>query len=248
MSAMFSNSINSIKSALSPVCRVLDSFESINMAEHFNEVLCFVGTKDYKATQICFGASGTRFLIAEVTLSVDILADRTMTAAQLKTLADNTVMITIANIGLNISSIGRKECIFSKTHSRHTTTVEVVIEEKIPMSAVVIPTVFLNGVAEPMLTNHEIIKGTKTVQTSLVNKAMLSGKVCPVPNKITLSGKLLLSEANSTLNRYSELSDTVMPVIVGANVFNNMLLTSIDLKQIGTSACQVTLELTEVNE
>lgn len=248
MSAMFGNSINTIKSALSPVCRVLDSFESINMAEHFDEVLCFVGTKDYKAGEICFGANGNRFLIANVTLSVDILADRKMTAAELKTLADSTVMITLANLGLNILSIQRKECAFSKAHSRFMTTVELVIEDKIPMSAVIAPTVLLNGIAEPMFTTHEITKGTKTVQTPLVNKAMLSGKVCPVPNKVSLSGKLLLSEVKTALTRFDELSGVVMPLIIGSNVFTNMLLTNISLKQTGASVCQITLELTEVNE
>ena len=211
-------------------------------------MLSFVGVQSYKTRDSYTAVSGERFYEAEVKICVDILADRSMTAAELKSFADNAILPMISNLGLDVISLERKNCEFSKAHSRYAAAVELEYRDKIPMPTRTASAVIINGTLEPMLTAYRIIKDTKTSQTPLVNKTMLSNLVSPMPTKLVLSGKLPFAEADAAISHYSAISGLQIPVNIGANTFSNMVLTSLDLKQISTNGCEITLELTEVNE
>ncbi len=245
---MFNNTLNLIKTSLSPFCKILDSFDGINMQEHLNEMLCFVGISDYKTGEVCVGISGNRFFAVKLSVCVDILAERTMTASQLVTVADEAFVKTLSTVGIDLVSIERKNCEFSKSHSRYKVSVLLELEDKLSLPSLNSAPVLINGNLEPSLQSYRIAGASKTACTPLINNAMLSNPVCPMPVKIVLSGFVPFAEADAAYSRYNSLSNVRVPINIGANTFNNMLLTGVDISRKSESVCSVSLEFTEVNE
>ena len=245
---MFTNTLHSIKTSLSPFCKTFDSFDSLNMQEHLNEMLCFVGITNYKTGEVCVGINGNRYFAVKLSVCVDILADRTMTASQLAAVADSAFVKTLSNIGLDLISVERKNCEFSKAHSRYKTSVTLELEDKLSLPSITSSSVLLNGALEPSLQTYQIINSIKTASTPLVSKGVLSNSVCQMPTKIILGGFLPFAEADSVYSRYMALSNTRVPINIGANTFTNMVLTNINLAKKSDSVCSVSLEFTEVNE
>lgn len=247
MSAVFENVLNSVKEVAGVFCRAFDSFAQINMHEHMNEPFCFVGIKSYKFSDKAYlSANGMSHYNATVKVYIELLSSKTMEAGEIVGMADSIVQV-LTTLGEKITSLERKPCEYSKVHSRYITSIE--FETPVPVAFRTNDSIYaaINGVTEPFFTAFRVKRGIKTSQVAVVDKVLLSSIVREEPDKVTLIGRISISETDNMVEKLSKYIGTLNTINLGVNTYINMTATSLDVKADDNKTAEISIEFTEVN-
>lgn len=247
MSAVFENVLNSVKEITSIFCQTFDSFSHINMHEHMNEPFCFVEIKSYKTSDKSYlNTSGTSYYNALVRVHIDVLSSKNMQAGETVGIADSMVQI-LTTLGIDIASLERKPCEYSKLHSRYIASIE--FDTQVPVTYKINNSIYaaINGVTEPFFTSFRAKKGLKTSQAASVDRSLLSSIVSEEPDRVTLIGRLSIDETDNMVEKLSGYIGKLNTINLGINYYTNMTATSIDVKANDNKTAEISVEFTEVN-
>lgn len=244
---MFDAELNAIKTALSGVFdRVLDIFDGINMPEHRNETLCFVGIGGYKLLKPVYGGAAP----CELSFTVQALGKRTMSAAELSALFDGYAVAAIEGCGLSVDSIKREACTYSKEQQRHKITAEVKVISSLSAPSA-LPAVELTVGEEVIggMDEFKIERKISTGETPTIDSGIKTRVIGEKPTKITVKGN---ASRLAAAGIYSKLcgflgGQTVTVSLAGIS-FAKMMLTELSLYGSDRDFSGITAEFSGVNE
>ena len=223
-----------------------DSFESLNMNEHLNETLCFVGVSEYKLGRALPNAVSIGVSPLYTTFTVTALGKRNMSASELVSYVDGSVIPAVRLSILNIRAINRKSCVYSKEHGRYSLSFEVETFCEQTSSFTTSLNVFFNGTYYGFFSDWSISQGYKTYKLGTIYAGSVSGISRKEPNELTVSGELIASEGKEAYSSVAQFLGTVVTVSVDGILFPNLLLKEVKYEKNGESA-KLIARLCEVN-
>lgn len=247
---MSDNTSDKIKSALQGCFdTVCDLFDGLNMPEHKNELLCFVGLDSYSVSEPVYGALGAQRVI-EAKYLVKALAKRGMSAKELCDSFDEKAVPALMAAGLEPSQIKRGSCAYSREQGRHTVFAELTLKScENTGEAFESLSVSVDGTQLYGLTSYEISRSVKTGETPTLGAGIRSRIVGIRPTKITLRGNLGFA-APSVYTQLSTYLGSAVPqtVAVAGMSFSGMVMTGLELVGNPDKTSRIEAVFTEVNE
>lgn len=222
-----------------------DSFDSLNMNEHLNETLCFVGVSEYKLGRALPNAVSTGVSPLYATFTVTALGKRNMSASELVSYIDSSVIPAVRLSILDVRAINRKPCIYSKEQGRYSVSfeVETYCEQSSAYTASL--NVFLNGTYYGFFSDWSVSQGYKTYKLGTIYAGSVSGISRKEPSELSVSGELIASQGKEAYSSVAQYLGTVVTVSVDGILFPNLLLKEVKYEKNGESA-KLTARLCEV--
>ena len=245
------DSTDLIKQALAKIFdRVLDLFDGINMPEHKNETLCFVGLDGYKLSEPLPDGSGASARSAEVKYLIKALSKRNMSAKELAELFDSHAAEALLSCGLAVKELKRGSCSYSKEQDRHALTAEITVGATLEGGGEAESIGFSVGGEEYFfIRSFEIKNAFKTADTATIGGGIRTRAVGKKPLSITLKGSTAGSGAFEAYTSLSEnLNGAPITVTVGEAEFSSMVLTELLLSGKADGNYAIEIGFTEVNE
>lgn len=246
---MLDTSLNAINSVLAQSFdMVVGLYDSVNMNEHKNESICFVGIDGYKLTDP-LNTGGSVMWGSRVRYLIKALGGRTATAQGLCALIDDTVIPALGAV-MGTSEISRGEAVFIREQGRYCVSCEIIFFTA-PAAAVPGTVSLAVGTATySCMTFFEIAKVVKTGETSTINNGIRTRIIGIRPSKITVKGEGASAVISSV---YTSLSASLGNVItggisVGGIAFTGVAMTELRLDAEADGKAKITVEFTEVNE
>ncbi len=240
--------LNALKTALEGIFdRVLDLFDGINISEHRNETLCFAGVGGYKLERAVYGGNAP----CEVVFSVRALGSRTMSAVDLSALFDEKALPAIEGCGLDIVSIKRQMCAYSKEQQRHEIFADVTVNT----------TVLCGGAAQSVgltvdgeevsgMSDFRVERKLSVGETPTLESGIKTRVIGEKPMKITAKGVTSRDAAAGIYSRLAPLLGAGIPTLVAVSgmSFGAMILSGLSLYGAGPGFSGIELEFCGVNE
>lgn len=248
---MLDISANAIKNVLAiSFERVLGLYDEINMGEHKNESLCFVGIDGYKFSEPITQPDSVRWR-SETKYLIKALGTRTTDAETLCGLIDDTVVPSLKAVS-GVSEIKRGEAQYLREQGRYCVTCELIFCEKPASAPVLVPQIdfSVGGTPYSCMNSFTVSHVVKTGETPTLGNGIRSRIVGTRPAKITVKGEWISSVVSTV---YSGLSQSLGSVItggisVGGAAFSGVAMTGLSLDVGADGFSKITVEFTEVNE
>lgn len=240
---------DAVKAALLNVFgNVYPLYGDLNVSEHRLENICFAGTESIKLFEPEHDAAGGSIRICETKYAVKVLGKRNAGAAELEEFFDKNVVPAISGSGAFVKEIKRCGTVYSKEQTGYIASAEVTLSSSEAFSGAgeSVPVV-LDGGPLAGVDSFEIIRSSLTSETPTLGSGIRSRFVGARPVRIVLKGR---SRGGSAL--YVLLSPhfglKIGSLSVGGSVYENMVLTGLELKGSSDGGNELRAEFTEVNE
>ncbi len=240
-----------IKQALSDVFdRVLDLYDGINIPEHKNELLCFVGIDSYILSEPVSDGTGSVYRSAEVKYLIKLLGRKNMSAAELAGIFDKNAADALFAGGMNIVELKRNSASYSKEQGCHTLTAQLTVSSTAAVQGTPESVSFsVGGRGFLCMTSYEIKNAVKTADTPTIGNGIRTRTVGKKPVVITIKGAVPSGGASAVYSSLSTyLSGAKQSVSVDGMTFASMVMTGLDLIGSTDGVSKLTVEFTEVNE
>ncbi len=225
--------------------RIEDSFERTNIISHLNETVAYVEVNGYVARNIRHDDSGNGYRVYEAVYKLTALGARSMTAEELTGLMDNEVLSAIGDVDMNILSVTRHPCEYSKEQGRYRVALDIKVGIDLP-SETNVREVTINNAQWKIFTDVTVKNSVKLYKLGLVNGSVASGMARNEPKTVALRANMSLDAAMGLYYTFSLQKGTVNSVTIDGITFGMMLLSSVscDISQRGAV---VTVEFCEVS-
>lgn len=234
---MLVEQLNIIKSSVESFFDgVYDSFESINMNEHLNETLCFVGISGYKMGKSLPNVAGVGYSPLNATFTVTALGKRNMSANDLVGYVDSRAVPAVRLTDLEVLSINRKPCVYSKEHGRYSVSFEIETYREQPTAYASKLSVLFGTTSFAFFNDWECLQGYKTYKLGSLYGNSICGTVRKEPCEIAVKGELIASAGQTAYLTVSAYLGTVMSLSLDGTLFSNMLLKEVEYEKNGESA------------
>lgn len=246
---MLDFSANAVTAVLSQSFEwVVGLHDSINMNEHKNESICFVGIDGYKLSEPIFSGSGVTWS-SRVRYLIKVLAKRTMSAQALCSLIDDTVIPALSSVA-GVSEISRGEAVYIREQGRYCVSCELVFATAPPPAAAGIVALTVGTVAYSCMNAFEISNVVKTGETPTLNNGIRTRIIGVRPSTVTVKGEGASGVIGAA---YTSLSPSLGSVItggisVGGIAFTGVAMTELKLDTGADGKAKITVVFTEVNE
>ncbi len=233
---------NAVKNS---VDEVEHSFERLGYFTHLNETVAFCELLKY--TTLCkesrFKYTGTN--VNEGVFRVSILGKRGMTSRELCELADSRILPSLRNADIDIISITRNPCEYSREQSRYRLSID--ITARLPDDGLFVSEHIVRiGTSDYFyFSDISVYDGMKMYNETTGNGACLSGSLSPQPKRVTLKAYIYPESSMITYTEFRLMKGLAYSLAIDGAEFNSMMLSAVscDLTERGNT---LTLEFTEV--
>lgn len=228
--------------------RVVGLYDTLNMNEHKNESICFVGIDGYKLTEPVPVEGGVIFS-SRVKCLIKALAKRTMSAQALCSLIDDTVIPGLSSV-FGVSEINRGEALYLREQGRYCVSCELVFATAPAPVTPGFVSLTVGTTSYSCMNAFEIAKIVKTGETPTLNNGIRTRIVGVRPSAITVKGEGTSAVIGAA---YTSLSPSLGSVItggitVGGIAFTGVAMTELRLDTEADGKAKITVTFTEVNE
>ncbi len=233
---------NAVKNS---VDEVEHSFERLSYFTHLNETVAFCELFEYSSLckDSCVSYSGKAS--GEAVFRVSVLGKRGMSAKELCQLADSQLVPALKNTSLDLISVTRKPCEYSREQARYRITVDIVAQVITDELYEAKHTVIIGEAEYRYFSDISISNGTKMYNEATCNGNFLSGVLANEPKKITLKAYILPENSMLFYQNLNQRKGMLYPVSVDGVSFNQMLMSKVSC-DLGERRTILTVELTEV--
>lgn len=223
------------------------SFDSVRLFDHQNEILCFISLDDRSVSEEKFIYSQNVYRLCEDKIKITLLSSQNGSAREIEELSDSDIIPKLKASGLKIKKLTFSNSGFSKTHLRFKLDIFLTVEEserldnEIPLSFS-IDTVPINYFLDYELELENDFYKKHTVAGNMINSLRTQK-----PRKLRLISHFNNEEAASAFEYLSSYSVGIRILSLCSVDYYSMVMSKLEARPIGNGLIKIVCEFTEVS-